>query len=323
MSHQELLEIVKEFPHKKILVIGDCMLDEFIWGGVSRISPEAPVPVVSVEKRTFSPGGAGNVAVNLERLGAEVFLSGVRGRDTTGQLLCKQLTKRKIHIQGLFCEPGRPTTLKTRIIAHNQQVVRVDTEKTHQINSNIQKQILEYYKKLLPKIDGIIIEDYNKGVVTPELLGELLAESPKLITVDPKGSYPEIYRGVTAITPNQSEAETMVGNKIVSGESLLNLGEQLLAEVECQCVLLTRGSEGMLLFEKDASVTQIPTRAREVYDVTGAGDTVISIFTLALSCGASFREAAELANFGAGVVVGKVGVSSVSPRELIRAINGK
>ena len=318
-----LKQWTKRLPNACILVIGDIILDEFIWGDVNRISPEAPVPVVWVKSESFMPGGASNVANNLNALGSQVFLCGVIGSDYRGELLRQELQKRGMDISGLIVDGTRPTTLKTRVVAHHQQVVRVDREKITEITGSALREVLEYVHRRVKESDAILIEDYGKGVITSVLLKEIVAlakSSRKLITVDPKESHFNYYRGVTVITPNQFEAANAVGSKIIGNGNLHQVGKLLLKRLRCHSVLITLGENGMCLFESSGRVTHIPTVAQEVFDVSGAGDTVIAVLTSALSVGATMEESAYLANFAAGIVVGKVGVAVVTRQELLDRI---
>jgi D-glycero-beta-D-manno-heptose-7-phosphate kinase len=312
--------LLKRFSHIKALVIGDLMLDHFLWGSVSRISPEAPVPVVEVSRETEMPGGAGNVAINMAALGAEVFVAGVVGQDRTAERLVSLLQRFPMHLEPIIRSPDRPTILKTRIIAHQQQVVRVDREVRNELAAEVRRQLWEQIQGILPRVDAVVLSDYGKGVVNSALINALIPIARKRgipITVDPKIENFSQYRNVTCVTPNLQEA--MAGarvQRVQSEEDVERLGQQILRTLHVTSVLITRGEKGMSLFEKKKPVIHIPTRAREVYDVTGAGDTVISTLTLALAAGAPLRTAAELANYAAGIVVGKLGTAAVSRTEL-------
>ncbi len=323
VNFSHLKKLVNRLPKARVLVIGDLILDEFIWGDVERISPEAPVPVVWVKSESFMPGGASNVASNLQALGATPFLCGIIGKDERGKLLAGELQKRGMDTNGLIVDGARPTTMKTRIVAHHQQVVRVDREKTSEISGNVLDQILAYIRKQMQKIDALLIEDYGKGVVSARLIQEVVSMAKarkKIITVDPKEDHFDYYQGVTVITPNHHEAGNAVGIKVNGDESLRRVGRELLKLLRCDSVLVTLGENGMCLFETKGKVTHIPTVAQEVFDVSGAGDTVIAALTAALSVGATMEEAARLANFAAGIVVGKVGVAVATRDELIERI---
>lgn len=315
----KLKTIISKFSSVKILVIGDLILDEFIWGKVSRISPEAPVPVVWVDHESFMPGGATNVASNIRSLGGEVSVVGVVGNDRWGNILNRELENKGIDIGGVVSASDRPTTLKTRIVAHGQQVVRVDREKINGLEKEVVNKLIGYAREKIKGADAVIIEDYGKGVITPHLLKEIVPLAKRLgkvISVDPKEEHFSYYKGITAITPNIHEAGTAAKMKIEDDDSLLAAGKKLLAKFNCQVVLITLGERGMQVFERSGKITHIPTVAQQVYDVSGAGDTVIGTFTLAKACGASNIEAAYLSNFAGGVVVGKVGIAVATPEEL-------
>lgn len=319
----KLLYYIQNFHKGKILVIGDLMVDEFIWGKVRRISPEAPVPIVEVVSQSYGLGGAANVVNNIYSLEGKVSVVGIVGDDAMGQILLNQLHERNISTAGIIIDKTRPTTLKTRIIAHNQQVVRVDREKTNAVDEFITARMIEYVEQQIDNVSAIIIEDYGKGVITPSLLKEVIQlahQKGKLVTVDPKTDHFLYYKGVDVITPNTDEAGAMLGVTIKNEKELLSVGKRMVEMLGGTSVLITRGEQGMSLFEKDGSVTHLPTTAREVYDVCGAGDTVIATLTLVLAVGGSIKEAAFLSNYAAGIVVGKVGVATVSKQELIQAI---
>lgn len=315
--------IISKFGKAKILVIGDLILDEFVWGSVSRISPEAPVPVVWVNSESYMLGGASNVASNIRSLEGKVYIAGVVGSDQRAEKLIELLFEKGVTTEGIVTDPNRPTTLKTRIIAGHQQIVRVDREKTEHLPVAILKDIVFYAEKIIPQVDAVIIEDYGKGVITPALLKPIIKcarSHKKIITVDPKEEHISYYRGVTSLTPNNHEASVAAGIKIKDEETFEAAGKKLLKKLNSESVLITRGENGMCLFEKSGRITRIPTAAQEVFDVSGAGDTVISVFTLALACGASLQDAAKISNIAAGIVVGKVGVAVVNQKELINKI---
>lgn len=301
------------------------MVDHFIWGKVSRISPEAPVPVVDVQKDSVMLGGSANVLNTIYAMGGRVYMAGVIGNDDTGKELLRQLKEREIDKAGIVIEKGRPTTLKTRIVAHGQQVVRFDSESKKPIPKTSCDKILAYVKSLRDKIGAIVISDYSKGVVSRELIDgirSIIRDSKIFLCVDPKQSDFSIYEGVHVITPNHHEAGRAAGLEFVNGDDLLKLGETLLAKYDFQALLVTRGEEGMSLFERGSRIahTHFPAQAKEVYDVTGAGDTVIGVLALSLAANANLKEATSLANHAAGIVVGKVGTSTVSREELISVL---
>ena len=319
----KLKSVIRKFSKAKVLVIGDLILDEFIWGTVERISPEAPVPVVVVNSESFMPGGASNVASNIASLGGISHIAGIIGDDKNGRVLVEELRKRQVNTSGIILDGQRPTTLKTRIIAHHQQVVRVDREKISGLDDTLLKEIASFLRREIETIDAIIIEDYGKGVITPALLAEVLPlakKHKKIVTVDPKVSHFSYYQGVTCITPNGKEAQGGSEIKIENDEDVNRAGKKLLKELSLESVLITLGENGMRLFEKDGKITHIPTVAQEVFDVSGAGDTVIAAFTLALACGATKLEAAHISNYAAGIVVSKVGTAVVTQEELLGRI---
>ena len=315
--------ILARFSEAKILVVGDIMMDRFIWGNVSRISPEAPVPVVLIEKETLLLGGAANVVNNIHSLGGHVSLCGVIGDDEGGQRVLRELTQRGVDIRGLMIEEGRQTTTKTRIIAHQQQVVRIDRETTDFLKSSTFRDLSTFIDGHIKDFDGIILSDYGKGILTRELIRALIqraSETKRFVMVDPKLKNFFFYRGATVITPNTGEASAAAGVPITDLSSLKRVGKALLKRLRCEVLVITRGEEGMALFEPNQEPYLVPTVAREVYDVTGAGDTVIGTMALAMAAGVGVKEAARLANHAAGIVVGKVGTATVTREELAREI---
>ncbi len=320
MKKEKFKSVISRFSRAKVLIIGDLILDEFLWGDVSRISPEAPVPVVWVRSESFIPGGAANVANNIHALGGEVYLAGIIGMDEWGKILTEKLRKKGIDVEGVIIDDERPTTLKTRVIAHHQQVVRIDKEKMDCLSSDVIDQIIDHVKEIIKEIDAIIIEDYGKGVVTPRLLRGVLRLArryKKIVTVDPKEEHFHYYKGVTAVTPNCYEAARATGINMKDANSIARIGRALLNKLKCKAVLVTLGEHGMRLFEEKGRVTSIPTLAQDVFDVSGAGDTVIGAFTLALAAGADMRRAAHISNIAAGIVVGKVGTAVVTQKEIL------
>ena len=336
---KSLGKIINNFPKAKILVVGDIILDEYIWGSVERISPEAPVPVVWANRRTYVPGGAANVANNIRSLDAEVTLVGVTGKDRYADILFSELKKIKIKTNSIFLEPKRHTTLKTRIIAGHQQVVRVDWEHTESLPRDLNQKIIAFIEKNIDGFDAIIIEDYGKGVINIHLLEQLInigRTHRKIITVDPKEDHFQYYRGATSITPNRKELENAIRNlkikdtsnrfrlntdKLFTDEDIDTAAKEIIKYLNLDSLLVTMGEHGMKLFEKNGSFVHIPTVAQKVFDVSGAGDTVIGIFTLGLSCRATKLEAAHIANFAAGIVVGKVGSAVTTRKELIERLD--
>jgi len=315
-------KILNNFKKKKILIVGDLILDRYIWGKVSRISPEAPVPIVEVTAENYLLGGSANVANNIASLGGHATIVGVAGHDRGGEILTKILTERGIQSDGVF-RSSRPTTMKARVIAHSQQVVRFDREDKNKVEGKLLKNILDYLYSEIPRHDAVIISDYKKGVISAELVEKVLKESrPKniFVAVDPKIGHFHCYRKVSLITPNIHEASNASGIEIKDEKSLINAGKALLRKLACSAVLITRGEHGMSLFRKD-KVVHIPTVAKNVFDVTGAGDTVIATFTLAYTAGASMEESAVIANHAAGIVVGEVGTAVITLDHLLRSLN--
>jgi len=313
--------ILSLFSGKKILVLGDLMLDHWIWGKVRRISPEAPVPVVEVEKHTYTLGGAANVVNNLCSLGACVSVTGVVGNDREGRLLRSEMQGRNIATEGLFVDPDRPTTLKTRIIAHHQQVVRADFERKGSLAPRLNKKIACYIRENLEEFDGFLLSDYNKGVINAELMDIIapyLTRVSVISTANPKPENITMMKGLHLVALNESEAGSATGLSINGDEAVLcQAGKKILDDLACKAVLITRGEHGISLFEGKGSTSLIPALATEVYDVSGAGDTVISVVTLALAAGAGYLDATRLANHAAAVVVRKVGTATVTAGEIM------
>jgi D-beta-D-heptose 7-phosphate kinase/D-beta-D-heptose 1-phosphate adenosyltransferase len=316
-------KILGKVSKVKILVVGDIMMDRFIWGKVSRISPEAPVPVVTVEKETFLLGGAANVVNNIHALGGNVTLCGVIGDDEMGQKIIKKLSEMGIGLHGIFVEQGRQTTTKTRVIAHHQQLVRIDRETTDHPKAPTSRNLFEFLKKTVDGFDGIILSDYGKGLLTKELIRTTIRrarERKKFIMVDPKLKNFFYYKRATVVTPNVAEASAASGILINDLSSLKRAGRILLKKLGGDALVITRGEEGIAIFEPHQEPFLVPTVAKEVYDVTGAGDTVIGTMALALGAGARVIEAAKLANYAAGIVVGKIGTATVRRAELASAV---
>ena len=316
---EALLERIERFSGRRLLVLGDVMLDHYLWGRCERISPEAPVPVVDVQRESSSLGGAGNVAANLAALGAEPVLIGVMGDDPHAQKLLDAFAERGVDTRALVRDPGRPTTFKTRILAQGQQVVRADWESRAPVEGQALDDVLDVLAREIPRCEALVISDYGKGVVTRAVLERAmsLARGRGIpVAVDPKESHIDAYHGVSILTPNQLEAGYVMGRRIVDEASLTEVGWGLRERLDAECVLITRGAEGMSLFEKGGRYTHLPTVAREVFDVTGAGDTVVSVVALALAAGAGYPEACYLANHAAGVVIREIGTASCSPAQL-------
>ena len=318
-----LRALISRFAGRRIMVLGDLMLDRYLWGRVDRISPEAPVPVVEIERETFTLGGAGNVAANLRALGAEACLAGVAGADADGDLMLETLRERGVDITLVARDSARPTTVKTRIIAHSQQVVRADRESRADLNGHALEGLLGPLAGTMAGCHGLIVSDYGKGVINTPVLEAALGQARALglhISVDPKESHIDAYRGVSILTPNQHEAGAVMGRRVVDEASLLEVGWGLQKRLDALAVLVTRGSEGMSLFERGGRTTHLPTVAREVYDVTGAGDTVVGVVALALAAGADFPAACHLANHAAGMVIREIGTAACSPDELLASL---
>ncbi|MFH1771922.1 MAG: D-glycero-beta-D-manno-heptose-7-phosphate kinase [Candidatus Omnitrophota bacterium] len=323
ISAKRLKNIASRFKSKNILVVGDVILDHYIFGSVNRISPEAPVPVVWANGENFVCGGSANVGLNLISLGANASLCGVLGNDHFGGVLLNLAKSRKIATGLLIKDSRRPTTLKTRIIANHQQVVRLDWESVEYLELKTNSKIYNRVLKSINSFDAVIIEDYGKGVINPSLVDKLVQlckKKNKIITVDPKEDHFDYYRDVTALTPNLKEAEAAASFKVRGKEQIALLGDIIKDKLNPKALLITLGEGGMMLFEGKRR-HHIPTAALEVFDVSGAGDTVIAAFTLALCCGAAFYEAAVIANFCAGIVVGKSGTATASQRELKKKIS--
>ncbi len=318
-----LRERVARFAGRRLLVLGDLMLDHYLWGRSDRISPEAPVPVVEVERETSSLGGAGNVAANLRALGAEPVLVGVVGQDPRAQQLFDAFSARGVDTRAIVRDALRPTTIKTRVIAHSQQVVRADWESRADVTGEALSQLLEALERELSRCEALIISDYGKGVITGATLEKAigLARAQGIpVAVDPKESHIDAYRGVSIVTPNSQEAGWVMGQRIIDEASLMTVGWGLQKRLDLECALITRGAEGMSLFERSGRYTHLPTVAREVFDVTGAGDTVVSVVALALAAGADYPEACYLANHAAGVVIREVGTATCAPDQLERSL---
>ena len=322
-SSNRLKELIEGFKKRRIAVIGDVMVDNYVWGSVSRMSPEAPVPVVEVEKETVRLGGAANVANNIKSLGGEPLLIGVVGDDANGSLLTKLLREQGCPTEGIVRDPSRPTTIKTRVIAHQQHVVRIDNEHKGDIAPSIQEQILSVLRSRIDSLDGIILEDYNKGVIVTSLIRQIIAmanEHGKVITVDPKFQNFFEYKNVSVFKPNRKEVEEALGVKINSEEDVRKAIGTLRERLRAKNVLLTRGEHGMSLLDQEGHLEHLPTRAVHVADVSGAGDTVIATLTMAMTTGASIHESAALANFAGGVVCGEVGIVPIKPDALYSSI---
>jgi rfaE bifunctional protein kinase chain/domain len=314
--------LLRSLEGRRVLVLGDVMLDEFIWGKVVRISPEAPVPVVEVTRQSFHVGGAANVAANARSLGGLPVLVGVVGQDAAGARVSEELVRVGVETCLVEARGGRPTTVKTRIVAHHQQVVRADREQSDDLPTTLEEEVLDRVQAALRGCRSLIVSDYQKGVVTRRVMRSIVALARRRripVLVDPKVPHFPLYAGVTIVTPNQLEAQQASGVRIEGAKDLERAGRRILASLGCRAVLVTRGEHGMSLFEKGRVPVHIPTAAREVFDVTGAGDTVIATLGLAVGAGAGLEDAARLANRAAGVVVGKLGTATATPEEILGA----
>ena len=315
-------EIFEKFKGKRIAVVGDLMVDRYYWGTVGRISPEAPVPVVEVVEENVRLGGAANVANNIQTLGGEPMLVGLIGKDHPGQVFTDILEERNLSSKGIVTDASRPTTIKTRVIAHGQHVVRIDNESKAECPEHVRHMVVDAVKYNIHEIDAIILEDYNKGVITKDVIAEIIGVAKKynkIVTVDPKLNNFLEYKGVTVFKPNRREVEDAIGGRLKTQADVERAGKYLLEQLAAENVLLTRGEEGMSLFESNGSINTIPTQATNVQDVSGAGDTVISALTMALAAGATIREATVMANCAASVVVASVGIVPIRQQELLDA----
>jgi len=323
MNRLEIENFFNDVGRLQVLVVGDLMLDEYIWGKVERISPEAPVQVVEVRRNDLRLGGAGNVINNLVALGVRVKVVSVLGDDADGRLLQQQLDQSGVDTAGIVMAPGRITSRKTRVLASNQQIVRIDRETRSEISSDQEQQLADHIRAALPFCQAILVSDYLKGVLPESLLQMLIASGRAAgvpVVVDPKGSDYRKYRGASVLTPNRKEAQTASGVTIQDEASLCRAGRTLCETLDLDALALTRSEEGMSLFFRDGREVHMPTEAREVFDVSGAGDTVLSVIGLGLAAGLPLENAARLSNVAAGIVVGKVGTSTVAPAEILDAI---
>ncbi len=323
-AKKSILNVLGKILGKRILIIGDLMLDEYVFGDTNRISPEAPVVVVEVQKKIQKAGGAANVAMNVASLGGVALLGGIVGRDRQASQLRRELTKQDIDIRGVLTDRSRPTTTKTRILSRNQNLVRVDSEIRKPINSELEKKILIWMKKNINKADGCIITDYNKGVVTRRVastLIDLARRAHKPVVVDPKGTDYSKYVGATVVTPNLHEAQSLTSQSVNHQSDLVKIGKKLSRLLKGSSLLITQGENGMTLFEPQTQPYHITAAKRSIFDVTGAGDTVVSTLALFLAGGAKLNQAAYCSNKAAGIVVSKIGTDTVSYDELRCEIN--
>lgn len=325
-TNKYLTGYVNKFPGTRILVIGDIILDEYIWGDVSRISPEAPVPVVNIEDETRRLGGAANVLNNIISLGGQAILCGITGDDESGKYITEQIESLDAPTEGIIIDQTRCTSVKTRVIAQNQQVVRFDRENRTPVEPDNIKKLVRVIKENLKGIDAIIIADYGKGVISSKLIRDikkLLSGTNIILSVDPKIENFKYYQEVDIITPNHHEAGSFCRFEITDEDSLIRAGNYIIDKIKCKSVLITQGKDGMTLFEKGADPCHIPTVARKVFDVSGAGDTVISALSMGLASGMDKPSAALISNFASGIVVGEVGTSTVSAEDLKTAIRNR
>jgi rfaE bifunctional protein kinase chain/domain len=328
-KYSAFADVVKSFPRKKVMVVGDLILDRYVWGKVSRISPEAPVPIMLVDKDdSYKPGGGSNVASNLAELGAKVFLVGIVGEDAYAKRLKRELTKRRINKDGVFSDSRRQTILKTRVMAYHhpyhQQIVRVDREDGHDISDKLAKKVVSFIKKRIKDVDALLIEDYGKGLITGSLLKKVIdiaRKNKKIIAIDPKENHFKMYKNISVVTPNRYETEKWVGRSLDDMDSVKWAGRKLLKDTKSDVILITLGEEGMVIFQKGAKPQHIPTlEKKDVFDVSGAGDTVIGVYTLSLASGASPIDSAYIANCAAGRVVTKTGTAVVGRQELLNEL---
>ena len=315
-------ELLARAPNVHVVVVGDVMLDHYYWGSVSRVSPEAPVPVVDLVSESFHLGGAANVASNIRALGAAVSLIGAVGDDSAGEHLRRLTSAGQIDASGIRTVPGRPTTMKTRIIGNNQQLVRLDRESRALVDSAVVNDVLTDLEGR-SAIDAIVLQDYDKGFLSPELLRRIIDVAQRMsipVFVDPKKTNMDLYHGAFVFKPNRKEASDMLGYSLVTKDEVMRAGRDLLDRIDCAYVLLTLGSEGMMMFERNGGVRSVPTVAKKVADVSGAGDTVIATLATLVAAGADVAEAAGVANIAAGVVVGEPGIVSITASTLIEAV---
>jgi len=322
LTPQRAAELVSGFRERRIVVYGDVMLDEFVWGDVRRISPEAPVPVVEIRRESAHLGGAANVLSNLRALGVRSSLVGVVGQDRAGERVRAELRESGAldTEENLVVDVSRPTTVKTRIIAHSQLVVRADRERRTPLDATVEERVVETLRRLLRGADALVVSDYDKGAVTPNALDEVLpaAEAAGVpVLIDPKIRNFDSYRPATLVTPNHHEALKVTNTEDDTDEGMARAARSIRERLGCRSVLITRGERGMMLLGEDGEPVYVPTAAREVYDVTGAGDTVIATLAASVAAGATLAEAAMLANHAAGIVVGKIGTATASADELL------
>jgi rfaE bifunctional protein kinase chain/domain len=322
---ERINEIEKKFTAKTIAIIGDMMLDGYLWGDVTRVSPEAPVPVVEIDNEFFRFGGAANVALNISSIGGNPLPVGLIGNDRDGKMFLSLMDNADLNSDGIFIDKERPTTTKTRVIAGKQHVVRIDKESKDSIKSEFEQNIIEFLRSNIINIDAIILQDYNKGVLTENIIQttiEIANENNKIITVDPKFINFRKYKNATIFKPNKKESEDILGIRIVTDKDITHAGKELLKLLNAKFVLLTLGDKGLALFQNGVEEIRIPTKARKVADVSGAGDTVIATITYALACGATIEEAAYIANYAGGLVCEEVGIVPIERDKLFNTLLG-
>ncbi len=325
-SEERLMELHRNFENKNVAVIGDMMLDSYYWGDVKRISPEAPVPVVEIDNEFYRFGGAANVALNISKLNSNPFPLGIIGSDNDGEKFKELMEESGIPSDGIVIDETRPTTSKSRVIAANQHVVRIDKESKTEIDAAAEEKLFGKFMEISGKLDAVILQDYNKGVLTKSLIERIIKvcnEKNIIVTVDPKFLNFFEYKNVTVFKPNKKESENAFGTQIRSEEDLQNLGRELKKRLNAKYVLLTMGSKGIALFGNGDDIKRVPTKARKVSDVSGAGDTVISTLTVALSAGADINEAAYLANYAGGLVCEEVGIVPIDIEHLFNTVSGE
>lgn len=323
LSEDRIKDLKEKFKGKRIAVIGDMMLDGYYWGDVKRVSPEAPVPVLEVEEEFFRFGGAANVALNISTLGGVPIPMGIIGYDNNGTVFNALLKEFNINSDGILIDESRPTTTKTRVIADNQHVVRIDKEDKTYLNEQMQQKLFNYFESTIDSLDGIILQDYNKGVLTEKLIEKIINlanQKNVLITVDPKFNNFFTYKNVTVFKPNRKEAEEKLGIKITSSKDVTYAGNNLMEKLNSKYLLLTLSEEGVAVFEKGKEEKRMPTKARKVADVSGAGDTVISTLTMALAAGTGILEASFLANYAGGIVCEEVGIVPIENEKLFNTV---
>ncbi len=315
------MKTLKKFRNINVLVVGDVMLDRYWWGSVERISPEAPVPIINLDKTSLAAGGAANVAANVEGLGANPFLVGLIGSDTEAKLFCEVLKTKNISTEYLYEDAKRPTTVKTRVLGHNQQIVRIDQEKKNNITEFEEEQIWRLILPIIDKVEVIIVSDYGKGLITENLATRLITtgfKSSKIVLVDPKGIDYKKYRGATLLTPNRMEIKQAWKLNDLDQSTIEKAGNEMMAELSLKNLLVTQGEDGMTLFQLNKNPQHLPALARNVYDVTGAGDTVIATIGVALGSGLDTLSAAKIANIAAGLIVEHIGTTVITS-EMLKA----